>query len=105
MPFLAGLLGSAFSGLFSWFAQFLTRKVALIATAITAVVGLTAGLLLAFTGLINGIVAVLPAGAQLGFALLPPNTIPCLTAYVSALTLKWAYDWNTRIIQWSLGGV
>lgn len=103
MPFLAGLFGSAFSGLFSWFAQFLTRRVALVATAVTTVVAFTAGLLVAFTALINGIVAVLPPGAQLGFALLPPNTVPCLTAYVSALTLKWAYDWNTRIIQWSLG--
>lgn len=95
-----------FTGIFSWFmsvfALFLTKKFAQVAAVVTAMTALTAALVALFTGLLTGIQASLPPGGELAFAMLPPNTTPCLGAYASAVIAKWVYDWNHKIIQYTL---
>lgn len=86
----------------SIFALFLTKKAAQVTAVVTAMTALTAALVALFTGLLTGIQASLPAGGELAFALLPSNTTPCLGAYASSVIAKWVYDWNHKIIQYTL---
>jgi hypothetical protein len=56
----------------------------------------TAGLVALFIGLLVIQVSLPPSG-ELAFAMLPPNTTPCLSAYASVVIAKWVYDWNRKI--------
>ena len=82
MPILAGLLASLFGGVASFFVQFLTKKIAVVAAAIVAI-GTAFGILMAA---FNTLVAPLASamfrtsyGQFLGLAF-PPMAGQCLTA-------------------------
>lgn len=97
---------SLFTGIFTWvmsiFALLLTKRFAQVAAVVTAMTALTAALVALFTGLLTSIQASLPPGGDLAFAMLPSNTTPCLGAYASAVIAKWVYDWNHKLIEYTL---
>jgi len=103
LPWLAGILGGLFASLVAWFAQFLTKRLAILVAVVLAIGALTATFFSAMQALVSGLSAALPAAVTTGMGLLlPSNTILCLTAVVSAYTVRYVYAWNVRIIQYKL---
>jgi len=103
MPFIAGLLSSIFTGTLVFFAQFMTRKLALVIAGIAAVSAVTIAFFTALNGLLLAIAVAVPQPIVTGYHLfMPSNLDECITAIVTAKTLAWAYGWNLRIIEWKL---
>lgn len=98
MPLLAGLFGSIFSGLVSFFVQYVTKKVALYAAAVVSLGLLTTALLLAFSAALATIHYALPVAYGTLTAFLPANLGLCLSTYSAMALVKWVYDWNTTIV-------
>lgn len=103
LPWLAGVLGGLFASVFSYFAQYLTKRIALVVTVIAVLVTLTASMFTALQAIITGLSYAVPASISEGMALLiPDNALPCLTAVISAHVIRYVYDWNVRILQYKL---
>ncbi|MCL1478318.1 minor coat protein [Marinobacter sp. M3C] len=101
IPFLAGIFGSVILGLISFLAQFMTKRIAIAIAGIAAVVTVTG----AFVGAISALVATIQFSFpdyEYAFLFLPSNFQACFGAIVAAKVLRWAYDWNIKIIQWKL---
>ena len=99
MPFLAGILGSLTTGILSFLSRFMSRKLALSATFVVLLIGLFSALYLSVTGLLSLLVVSAPAHSSGIFLILPENFKTLLSTYFSIRVLFWAYDWNTRILQ------
>lgn len=103
IPWLAGILGSMFSALFSFFATYVTKRLALVAAAVVIIVSITGAFFAALQALIAGLVLQVPPEVSAMAALiLPSNMDECVTICISAKMLRWVYDWNIRIIQYKL---
>jgi hypothetical protein len=103
LPALAGWIGSFFTALVTFFAAFLTKRIALIAAAITAIVAVTGSFIVAVNMLVAGIYVALPPELAIGISWVwPDNATACIGAVTSAHLLRWAYDWNTKVIQMKL---
>lgn len=103
LPWLAGVLGSIFLGLVAGVSKYVTKRFALIAVAITALITVTATFFAAINALLVSISYVAPQQLVDSFFLfMPSNAIPCISAILSAKLLRWVYDWNVRIIQLKL---
>ncbi|MDT8385158.1 MAG: DUF5455 family protein [Gammaproteobacteria bacterium] len=103
MPLLAAWMGSLFSGIVGFFSSWLTKRVALVLTGITVIVSLTAAFITAIDALYTAMAVTLPTEIVIGASwFLPTNTSACISAYISAHLLRWAYDWNTKVIQLKL---
>jgi hypothetical protein len=103
LPWLAGLMGGLFSSLVSWFMQFVTKRLAVVAAVISGFVALTVAFLAALEGLVS--VILLNSPIELTFAaqlIIPSNFTLCITTMLTARTARWVYDWNIKIIQLKL---
>lgn len=103
IPWLAGLLGGLFSAVFGFFAKYLTKRLAIVAAAITAITALTAGFFSMILAAMNGINASLPTdvGILIGHVL-PSNFELCVATILSAQSARWVYEWNVKVIQMRL---
>jgi hypothetical protein len=102
MPLLAGLLLNLFSGIVGFFAQYLTKKVALGAAAVAVIAGLTISMVAAAKLLVIGVLVTVPQSAALvqGFNMvMPSNFIVCLAAIASAHTGIALYKWNMENVK------
>lgn len=103
MPILAAWIGSLLTSIASFFAVFLTKRVALILAAVTVLVGITATMVGAMQALIAGVSYAAPPMLLTGWGwVVPDNFDDCVVAYISALTLRWGYDWQVRVVQMKL---
>ena len=103
IPFLAGVMGSLFAGLISFFAKYLTKRIALTAAFITASLGLFAVFFAACWAVLQGIIVAAPPEISLALAFFVPSNAPaCLGALLTVNAARWVYDWNTRVIQFRL---
>lgn len=103
IPWLAGVIGSGFMGLFAWFMTYMTKRLAFVAAAIVVLVALTTGLFVALESLTAGLVYILPNALSQGVGLFAPSNISvCVSIVISAHMLRYAYDWNVRILQMKL---
>lgn len=103
MPILAAWLGSLFTSIATFFAAYITKRLAIIAAAIALMVSITATFFAALRGLLTGVTAVLPDAVVIGASwFLPSNAIPCMSIVLSALALRWLYNWHIKIIQLKL---
>lgn len=99
VPWLAGVIASAFAGLFAWFMTFITKRFAIVAAGLAIIVGLTAGLYAALGGLVSALAQTLPSELVGHVGLfVPSNLSACISIYISARLLRWAYDWNVKIV-------
>lgn len=103
IPWLATILGALFGGLLTFFAKFLTKRLALTAAFISASLGLFAVFWSAAWALVQGIIGVAPVELSMGLAFIVPSNAPaCLGAMLTVDVARWVYDWNTRVIQFRL---
>lgn len=103
IPWLAGLLGSLFSGIFTWVFQYFTKRLAVVLSGVVLVSGLTVALYSAFSGMVAALSYAAPDFVVGAAIFMPTNAQLCLSSWVTAKVLRWAYDWNVKIIQWKLG--
>lgn len=103
IPWLAGVLGAAFTSVLQFFIKTFTKRFAVAAAVAVSLAALTLTFLAAITAAINGIHYVAPPAISQGMSLLlPSNLNQCLTAIVTAYTVRYVYSWQARIIQYRL---
>lgn len=103
MPWLAGVLGGLFSSLFNFFATYITKRFAIIAAAVLVIVALTSAFFAALQAMVAGLSLVVPSSVvQLAAFVLPSNVDECASIVVASRLLRYAYDWNIKIIQYKL---
>ncbi len=96
---------SLFTSILAYFAQFLGKRLSIVAAAITAFTSIVITLKTAIDALIASIYVALPTGFFLfGFGLLPDNTAACLTAISSGLIASQVYVYWRNIIAFRLTG-
>jgi len=78
-------LGSVFTGLVAFFAEYLTKRFAIVAALITVFIAISGSFMIAIEEAIASITAAFPVGAiGFGMSLMPSNVPACLTAMLSA---------------------
>lgn len=90
---MPAFIASLFGGLVAWFAEFLTKKVAIRMAAIVAFTAATVTFATAIKALVAAI-AYSPAGdvlCKMGWCI-PSNTAACIGALTSAFIARWLYD-------------
>lgn len=100
MPLLAAWIGSLISSIAGFFAAWMSKQIAIRIAVIAALVAFTTTFVTAIRGILAALSYATPP--QLSMALswiVPTNVDVCLAAWASAAALRWAYDWNTKIIQ------
>lgn len=103
IPWLAAMLSGMFGSLVGFFAKYVTMRLAVIAAVVSAIVALTAAFAVAMNALINSILPTMPALVITGFAHLCPESIELiLGAVFSAHVVRYAYEWNVKVIQYRL---
>lgn len=104
IPWLAGIIGSLFTVVFGFLAKFLTKRFALFAAFVVGLLALFGVFLGVITSLLSGLSYVVPTEwTQYAGFVMPSNFKPCLTAVATAHVAKYAFSWNTRILQYKLG--
>ena len=101
MAWLGGLLVSLFGSVLTYFAERLTKKTALIVTALAVFLGLTTAFVFAVKALLlAGMVYGLPGwlGSAAG-AIVPSNLPACVAAYVAARLVRWVYDYHVQTLK------
>lgn len=100
---LASLLGSLLSGLITFFAQYLTKRLAIVAIVVSAIAAFTIGFFAALVALINTIVASAPAEINQAIIwFVPSNASSCVAVVLTAHAIRWVYEWNIKIVQFRL---
>lgn len=103
VSWLAGVIGTAFAGLFAWLLTFMTKRLAIVVLAVGVLLTLTASLFVALESLLSGLVYILPASLTQSVGLFAPSNLSlCVSIVVSAHMLRYVYDWNVRVVQMKL---
>lgn len=95
MPLLVSTL---FGSLFAFLSSFLTKKLAIGATAVAAFSALTLAFMAAMWTMIAGISYALGDICQVTW-LLPDNTMTCLSTFMASRLLLAGFRWSNRNIQ------
>lgn len=92
--FFSSLLGS----LAGFFGQWITKKAALGAAAVTLFAGITLAFAATLKALAAGVVYAVPSSCAVGYCI-PSNLVPCVSAVLAALMARWVYDWHRENIR------
>jgi ABC-type multidrug transport system permease subunit len=97
LPALATFLAGIFSSVVAWFAQWMTRKLALSAALIAALAALYVTFAGAIVAAITAISYQTPEHLNTALSLVvPSNLVPCVAAYWSARLALWVYATSKR---------
>lgn len=100
---LGTLLGSLLSAIATFFVQYATKRALIVVAVVAAISTLTFAFFAALVALLNTFLGAVPS--QVSYAaswFLPSNATACLAAVVTAHALRWAYEWNVKVIQFRL---
>lgn len=110
MPILAGIawlataLFSLITGLVAFLVGYLTKRFLIVAAAVVVIIALTAAMWAGLESLVSGITSSMPSAIQAGVnMMMPSNLTACIAIIIAAKLLKYAYDWNVRVVQMKLG--
>jgi hypothetical protein len=98
LPWLAAVLGSLFTGVVAWLAQYVTKRIAIVVVAIAALVTLTGTFVALAEGVIGALSYSFPIAANFGF-ILPPDLTTLVSSYAAIRLAYWVYSWNVKIVQ------
>ncbi|RNL67199.1 DUF5455 family protein [Zhongshania marina] len=103
IPWLAGVIGGVFSALFAYIANFVTKRLAVSVAVVSVIIAVTTAFFVAVNAIVSGITIVAPPEVAIAAGLVvPSNATLCVSSYMSALLLRWAYQWNVKILQYKL---
>lgn len=99
MPILAAFIGSLFTSLVSFLAQFVTKRIAIFAAVVLALGAAMGSFVAAVKALVVGISMSAPVWLVQGWNWFVPNNFDeCLAIVLAAKSLAWVYSWNLKII-------
>lgn len=99
-PFIIAALIGIFQAAITFFLQFMTRKFAAIAAATVLFVSLTAALVIALNLIIEGLSYAMPSQITMAISwFLPSNVAACISAYYSAVAVKFVYDLKSKVVR------
>jgi hypothetical protein len=100
LPWLASILGGLFVSIFTFLAQYLTKRLALVLAVVIAISGLTVAFFAAIVGILSGLAQVTPPQLNLALGLVyPTNANLLIASIISARLSRWVYEWNVKVIQ------
>lgn len=100
---LSSVITKIFESVVSFFVERSAKRLLIIAALLVALGGLVTGFMRIISNLVSGIGTQLPPEiSQFGGYILPSNTIICLSAIITAHLVRWAYEWNIKVLQWKL---
>lgn len=102
MPVLAGYLGSIFTAIVAFLSTWLTRRVAVVLAAVAAIGTVFTAFYSAILALYSSIAVGFPVVPTYFGCFLPTNIDECLSVILTAMLLRWVYDWQVKIIQLKL---
>lgn len=103
MQWLLGGLAALVQVIVSFFIGFVTKKTAQIIAALGLAAAVSGALIVALGFAISSVVISAPTGwVAFGIGLLPYNTPACIAAVIGGNLARWLYDWQTRVISYSL---
>lgn len=93
MPFIAWFVG-AITQFAAYLTTYLGQRWAVRTAVLAGLVALTAAFTAGLAGLVAGIqlATVDNSWFKYGLSLMPSNTIPCISAYISAAVMRYIYD-------------
>lgn len=99
LSWLGGLLGSLLASLVGVFTKRIVWRLGLLSAIVGGMALLTGSLMVGAHALVMETAQAMPDGYALGLTLfLPTNLGACIGAMVSARLLRWAYDWQIRLL-------
>lgn len=101
IPVLAGVIGSLFTSLFTFAAQYFTKRLALLSAGLILISSVVGAFYAAIMALAVSISVAVPVeiSAAAGF-FVPDNAVGVVSAVMASKVLRYAYDWNVRVIQY-----
>jgi hypothetical protein len=100
IPLLVTFLGGLVASAFSYITLFISKKFILVSAAILVIVGITTAFFSALNALTSSISFAAPPWYNLAVQLVvPENATFCVSAMLSAHLLRFAYDWNVKLIR------
>jgi hypothetical protein len=103
IPLLLSVIGGLFASAFAYVALFVSKKLILVTAGILVIAGTTAAFFSALDSLTSSISFSAPPWYNLAVQLVvPENATFCISAMLSAHLLRFAYDWNIKLIRMKL---
>lgn len=100
---LASFLVSLFTSAVSFFMQYVTRRLAIIAAVVAAIGALTTAFFGTMYFLMSQIASVAPDFVVHAYSLCVPSNFPLLfSIWISARLARWVYEWNVKVVQMRL---
>jgi hypothetical protein len=100
LPALATFFATMLGNFIAFFAKWFTARTATQLGIIAAIASLTIGMIALIKTLILSISLVAPPLFSQAMSLIVPDNAPiCISALVSAHTIKWVWQWQVRFIE------
>jgi hypothetical protein len=97
-------LGNLFGWLFTFFAQWFTKRTAIQLGVVSGIVVLSTAVFASITALIASVSVVTPDFVQDGMNMcIPSNFSFCVSVLISAKLLRWAWQWKVHFIEMYVG--
>lgn len=103
IPWLASILSGLFASLITFFAQYLTKRLAIVVAVVAALSALTLAFFAGIVAIINGLSSISPPMLSQAMGMIYPENLNLIVASIfSARVARWVYEWNVKVIQFRL---
>lgn len=103
ITFIATFLSQLVTTLFTSWLQVATKRFFIIAAVLAAMATFVAAFFVAISATINSIaMASPPALNQAASLVVPDNFVTLVTIQITARLIRFAYEWNVKVLQWRL---
>lgn len=103
VTFIATFLSQMVTTLFTSWLQVATKRFFIIAAVLAAVASFVAAFYVAIRAVIDSISAVSPPFlSQAASLVVPDNFVTLVAIQISARLIRFAYEWNIKVLQWRL---
>jgi len=103
VTFLATFLSQIFTTLFTSWLQVVSKKFIIIAAVLAGMATIVAAFYVAIRATIDSIAMVSPPFLnQAASLVVPDNFVTLVTIQISVRLIRFAYEWNVKVLQWRL---
>ena len=103
VTFIATFFSQLFTTLFTSWLQVATKRLFIIGAILAAMTTFVAAFFAAISVIINSISTVAPPALnQAASLVVPDNFITLVAIQITARLIRFAYEWNVKVLQWRL---
>ena len=103
IPVLGAVITGAVSSLFTFTAQVVTKRLAMVSAAVVILITIISAFHLAISALIDAIAVSMPAEINTAAGMvLPDNAVDCAATVMAAQFLRYAMQWKTKVVEMKL---